>query len=488
MVVGSFSKVLLRPGWRLGWLVAPARLLPPLQALCEASHFGLSPFLQHAACAVLQPAATLASLCAAEQERYQRRRDALFAALAVADPAGLVAPLRPEAGMFVLLDVRAAGVTSLAFAEHLLDAYDLACLPGEGFGGGCALGFLRVALVADEAAMADAGRRIAACASELAARPVGAAADSSIDSVTLAPQLQPERCALAGGAALFVVRLDASADGWTAAMLAGVRAAAGPSADVRVWRPGMPDAELAGVDAVFCWNPPPGLLTRLLPGLRLVASLGAGVDHCAAEHGAVAPAGVPLVRCVDPLAAQRLGNYVLWAALQLSRRMEDFAAAQARAFWDSSLQCSDPADTRVGVMGLGAMGAAAAEALARNGFAVCGWSRSGQRRPPGVPPESLFAGADALLPFLRQLDILVCVLPLTDDTRGLLAAAQLRALPAGASLVNVGRAECIVQADLLAALDDGHLSRAVLDVAPQEPLPGAFSTVVRVSRCITLHC
>jgi glyoxylate/hydroxypyruvate reductase A len=250
----------------------------------------------------------------------------------------------------------------------------------------------------------------------------------------------------------------------------------------------MPDAELAGVDAVFCWNPPPGLLTRLLPGLRLVASLGAGVDHCAAEHAVVAPAGVPLVRCVDPLAAQRLGNYVLWAALQLSRRMEEFAAAQARAFWDSSLQCSDPADTRVGVMGLGAMGAAAAETLARNGFAVCGWSRSGQCRPPGVQPERLFAGADALLPFLRQLDILVCVLPLTDDTRGLLAAAQLRALPAGASLINVGRAECIVQADLLAALDDGHLSRAVLDVAPQEPLPGALLTACACVGCITLHC
>ena len=280
---------------------------------------------------------------------------------------------------------------------------------------------------------------------------------------------------LAGAVALFVVRLDASNDGWTAAMLNGVRAAAGPSARVLEWREGVSDAELADVETCFCWDPPPGLLRRL-PRLRLVASLGAGVDHCAAEYATVASAGVSLVRCVDPLAARRLADFVLWAVLHLTRHMEDFAEAQARGQWDSSPQSADPSDTRVAVLGIGAMGAAAAESLARNGFVVSAWSRTGAANRPlprGVPAERVFAGDDALEAVLSAADVLVCALPLTDATRGLLSARRLRALPRGASFVNVGRAECVLHDDLLAALDDGHVSRAVLDVAPQEPLPGA---------------
>ena len=282
---------------------------------------------------------------------------------------------------------------------------------------------------------------------------------------------------LAGGTALFVVRLDSSNDGWSTSMLNGLRAAAGPAARVLDWRDGVSAAELAKVDACFCWNPPPGLL-RQLPRLRMVASLGAGVDHCAAEHATVASAGVALVRCMDPLAARRLAEYVLWAVLHLSRRMEDFCDAQARCQWDASAQlhCADPCDTRVGILGLGAMGFAAADCLARNGFAVSAWSRTGaagRPLPAGVPAERVFAGDDALDAFLSSADVLVCVLPLTDATRGLLSARRLRVLPRGAAFVNVGRAECVVLDDLLAALEDGHLSRAVLDVAPQEPLPGA---------------
>ena len=286
---------------------------------------------------------------------------------------------------------------------------------------------------------------------------------------------------LAGGTALFAVRLDSSNDSWTTAMLAGVRAAAGPAAHVLEWRESTADAELAEVDAVFCWDPPPGLLRRL-PRLRLVASLGAGVDHCAAEHASVASDGVALVRCVDPLAARRLADYVLWAVLHLTRRMEDFAEAQARTQWDASPRSADPSDTRVGILGLGAMGSAAAESLARNGFRVSAWSRTGGagRAPPaGVPAERLYAGDGALDAFLSSTDVLVCVLPLTDDTRGLICARRLRALPAGAAFVNVGRAECVQHDDLLAALDDGHVSRAVLDVAPQEPLSGAVVALLR---------
>ncbi len=477
VVIGSFSKCLLRPGWRLGWLVAPPRLMPALESHSEAMHFGLSPFLQHAACAVLQPS-TMAAVCATETARYQSRRDALLAGLqeasAALPPEIRPVPLRPQGGMFVMVDVRGAGATSLTFAERLLEKCGVAVLAGEGFGGGAALGFIRVALLAEPPRMHEAGRQIAACAAELAAQRTSVPA--AADAVALLTCTDGAADPLAGGAALFVVRLDESCRAWTEAMLEGVRAAAGPHARIVVWRDGLPDAELRGVDAVFCWDPPAGLLRRLLPGLLLVASLGAGVDHCVAEHAAVAAAGVPLVRCVDPRAAQRLAQYVLWAALHLSRGMEAFAAAQARSVWDSSPRASDPGETRVGVLGLGAMGAAAVEALVRNGFAVSAWSRSGaagRPLPAGLPTERVFAGVDALLPFLSACDILVCVLPSAEGTRGLLAARLLRALPAGAAVVNVGRAECIVHDDLLAALRDGHISHAVLDVAPQEPLPGA---------------
>ena len=469
VVVGSMSKALLRPGWRLGWLVAPLELMPGVEALSEASHFGLSPFLQHAACEVLR-ADTLPGLRAAESGRYEGRRDALLRGLGEqpGDGAPLCQPLCPDGGMFVMIDVRASGVSSQAFAEHLLEAYDVAALPGEGFGGGAALGHLRVGLLADEDTMLEAGRRIAACAAELAAG--AASAPPAVGSALLrAPRSPPDP--LAGAVALFAVRLDASNAAWTAAMLSGLRAAAGPGCEVREWREGAGDAQLAGAEALFCWDPPPGLMRSLMPSMRLVSSLGAGVDHCSAEHASLVPA-VPLVRCVDPLAAQRLAQYALWAALHLSRRMEEYGAQQAHSRWDSSPGGADPCDTVVGVMGLGAMGAAAAATLARNGFLVHGWrkgSAGGRPTPSGL--ARVFAGDDALPSFLASLHILVVVMPLTDATRGVLGAEALAMLPRGCSLVNVGRAEVVDQAALLAALDEGHVRSAILDVAPTEPLP-----------------
>ena len=460
IVIGSFSKVLLRPGWRLGWLIVPKALMPALEAMADGMHFGLSPFLQLAACEVLRPE-TLSAITAAETGLYARRRDALLSGMA---GCAHLKPMAPDGGMFVMVDVSSSGVTSLAFAEHLMAAYQVATLPGEGFGG-TAVGFVRLALTAPEDVLHQAGQRIAQCANELAA--------SHGDAVSAqAPESAAPANDLAGAIALFVVCLDATNDAWTSSMLAGVRAAAGPGADIRVWRPGMPAEQLAGVEAVFCWLPPQGLFTQLLPSLRLVASLGAGVDHCASEFASVACAGVSLVRCVDPLAAQRLAQYVLWAVLHLTRRMDDFAEAQAASRWDSSTVGMDAQECVVGVMGLGAMGAATADTLIRNGFIVHGWRRGSpgaKAAPAGMARQCV--GTAQLPDFLSRLHVVVSVLPHTDATRGILNDVTLRMLPPGAVLVNVGRAEVVDEAALLACLDDGHLRQAILDVAPQEPLP-----------------
>lgn len=466
IVIGSFSKVLLRPGWRLGWLIAPKKLMPALETMFEGMHFGLSPFLQRAACEVLQPAA-LSAITIAETGRYAARRDALFAGIAGCPH---LKPLPPDGGMFVMVDVSPTGMTSMAYAKRLMDDHTVACLPGESFGA-TAEGFLRVALTASETDLREAGQRMAQCAAECVVHLNGGSHASSV-AVASHTASSRNKDELAGGVALFVVCLDATNDAWTSCMLEGVRAAAGPSADIRVWTADMPAEQLLGVEAVFCWAPPPGLFKQLLPTLRMVASLGAGVDHCASEYATVASPEVPLVRCVDPLAAQRLAQYVLWATLHLSRRMDDFAEAQAQSRWDSSAVSKDPEQTVVGVMGLGAMGAATADTLLRNGFIVHGWRRGSagaQPAPAGV--ARTFVGLAQMEQFLSGLDIVVSVLPLTEATRGILDDTALRMLPPGAAFVNVGRAEVVDESALLSCLDDGHLRRAVLDVAPEEPLP-----------------
>ena len=167
ITVRTFSKGPLRPSWRLGWVVTPRELVPRIEALSKVMHYGLQSFLQAGAAAVLHPAHREA-LLQAEALLYERRRDVFIAAL-VAEDAGrsLAVPLRPDGGMFVLVDCRAARVSSLVLATVLLERHGVAVMPGEGFSGngGCSThGFLRVALVAPESELAVAAVAIAACA------------------------------------------------------------------------------------------------------------------------------------------------------------------------------------------------------------------------------------------------------------------------------------------------------------------------------------
>ncbi|WP_237181100.1 2-hydroxyacid dehydrogenase [Roseomonas haemaphysalidis] len=235
-----------------------------------------------------------------------------------------------------------------------------------------------------------------------------------------------------------------------------------PRLDVRCWTD--PGVDPAAVRYVVVWEPEEGRLSAMT-GLRAVFSSAAGVDHI--TRVADWPRHLPLVRMGGDDTAQRMGEYISWSCLSLLRDARTFALAQPEGRWaHRETRFSAPQRT-VGILGLGNLGAAAARMLQGLGFPVRGWSRS-RKALPGV--ES-FAGAEELPAFLAGTDILVCLLPSTPETAGLIGAELLVQLPAGAGLVSAGRGQHVVEPDLVAALDSGHLSGAVMDVFATEPLP-----------------
>lgn len=225
--------------------------------------------------------------------------------------------------------------------------------------------------------------------------------------------------------------------------------------------PGLREEE---VRYVLAWDPPPGWLARL-PGLRVIFSIGAGVDHITRDPSW--PRHVPLVRMGGEEVGQRMGEYVAWACLHLLRNGRGFARQQEERRWRWTPAENTARDLTVGIMGLGTLGAAAVPMLRALGYGVVGWSR-GRKAVEGA--ES-FAGEAELDAFLARSDVLVCLLPSTPETMGIIDARLLSRLPPGAAVVNAARGTHLVVPDLLAALDAGHLSGAVLDVFDTEPLP-----------------
>ena len=232
-----------------------------------------------------------------------------------------------------------------------------------------------------------------------------------------------------------------------------------PDVPFRLW----PDiGDPAAVRYLVAWVPPDDITTTF-PNLELVFSVGAGVDQF---DTTTVPAHIPLVRMLEPGIAETMVEYVTMAVLALHRDLLDFVSQQRQQVW-REIRITPARRRHVGVMGLGQLGQAVLERLKTFGFPLLGWNRS----PREIEGVTCYAGADALPEFLAQADILVCLLPLTDQTRGILNAELFARLPRGAGLVNVGRGPHLVEADLLAALDSGALSGAVLDVTDPEPLP-----------------
>jgi glyoxylate/hydroxypyruvate reductase A len=225
--------------------------------------------------------------------------------------------------------------------------------------------------------------------------------------------------------------------------------------------------DLPRVAFACVWLPPRGLLARL-PNLKAVINLGAGVDHLLADPALPA---VPVARVAHADLTMRVTEYVVLHVLMHHRRQRLYDAQQRERNWRVHDQPA-ASEIAVGVMGLGVIGAHAAGALAGLGFRVAGWSRS----PKALPGIETFHGPAGLDAFLTRTEILVCLLPRTPGTEGILNLTLIRRLKrdgqaSGAFLVNAGRGPLQVDADILAALDEGALSGVTLDVFQHEPLP-----------------
>lgn len=225
----------------------------------------------------------------------------------------------------------------------------------------------------------------------------------------------------------------------------------------------------AGVEYLFAWKAPHGLAASL-PELKATFSLGAGVDHILADPNLP---DVPIVRIVDPSLTMRMTEWVAQQVLSHHRLARAYREQQGAHIWKTLAQPM-AADVGVGIMGLGVLGRDAAEKLAALGFDVAGWSRT-PREAPGI---ACFHGHEGLDAFLARTDILVCLLPLTPETEGLIDYSLIAKLRrdnhmGGAAVINAGRGREQVEGDIVRALDEGILSGASLDVFETEPLPGA---------------
>lgn len=238
------------------------------------------------------------------------------------------------------------------------------------------------------------------------------------------------------------------------------------------------------VHYVASWKHPAGSLTGL-PNLAAIFSLGAGVDFLFADDK-LPP--VPIARVVDPDLTTRMSEYVVLHCLMYLRQQHRYISQQQRKLWEDDRNQPAARSVRVGIMGLGELGQDAARKLQAVGFDVAGWSRS----PKTIDGLPTFSGEDGMKAFLARTDILVCLVPLTPDTRGIINAELIAGLArdgrlGGPFVINAGRGGLQVEADILAALETGALKGATLDVFETEPLPVESPLWAQPNVTITPH-
>lgn len=227
---------------------------------------------------------------------------------------------------------------------------------------------------------------------------------------------------------------------------------------VEVW-PDVKDNEK--VIGAVVWNHPEGSL-RVFPNLKFISSMGAGVDHVLKD--ASLPQ-VPIVRIVDEDLTRAMTQYIIAAVAYFHRRLDKYTADKKNAIWDQEAPPEVPLS--IGILGMGVLGTDAAHKLASLGFDVCGYSNS----PKNLKGIKSFHGEEGFQPFIDSINMLICLLPLTEQTKDILNIDLFRKMQKGSYLINVARGGHLVENDLLLALEKGYLAGAFLDVYQEEPLP-----------------
>ena len=245
--------------------------------------------------------------------------------------------------------------------------------------------------------------------------------------------------------------------------------------DIRVW-PELGNAD--EIDFAVLWKHPPGLFGHL-PKLRAVTSYGAGVE--AILNDPDLPKGLPVGRLSGPRLASDMAEFLAGVIIARHRGLFEFRDDQRVERWQPWAPDDLPV---IGLLGLGTMGAAVAKVLRALGYPVHGWSRSGQG-PRGI---AVHCGRAGLRKMAARVDYLICLLPLTPATTGVLNQGLFKAMKPGACLINVGRGGHLVEADLIPALDSGTLGYAVLDVFAEEPLPAGHPFWQHPKIYLTPHC
>ncbi len=233
-----------------------------------------------------------------------------------------------------------------------------------------------------------------------------------------------------------------------------------PDLEIRVW----PDVgNSSEIDVILAgFNLAPTLPD--FPNLKLVISIGAGVDHILKNPSWFGDATV--VRLISESLTTQMVEYISLAVLSFQRRLRDYLSLQKTQQWEY-LPASDARSFTIGILGLGVLGSTVATQLKRLGFTVRGWSRT----PKNVAGVECFQGKQQLQPFLSQCRVLTCLLPLTPETEGILNLNTFSALPQNAYLINAARGKHLIEEDLLTALNSGQIAGAWLDVFQTEPLP-----------------
>ncbi len=246
-----------------------------------------------------------------------------------------------------------------------------------------------------------------------------------------------------------------------------------PDTKIEIWQA---EQIFENVEFVLAWDPPSSVWLQT-PNLKAISSYGAGVDGLL-KHANLPD--VPIARIVDPQLAVNMSEYILHAIGYFKLRFDQYLINKSSQYWKPKRAHSG---NKVGILGLGELGAAVAQKLINNGFEVSGWSKSLK----SIKNVSCYCTDEGLKDMLSHIDYLICLLPLTTHTQGILNKTIFNCLPDGAVLINVARGEHLNEHDFLAALDSGKLRGAALDVFKQEPLPPAHNFWQRTELLLTPH-